>query len=200
MPSYEGVLNLSVKVNDRQIRALQLRLARIKHGLPKAVSRGINQTAEKAKTKIIDEVHNQTTIAKPAIKAGMRLHKATYRNWAAEIVIKGKRIPLSKFGVRVSPTTHNISYQITKSRGRQTITYDKITNRVYKQKLPSGHVGVWYSKFKSRKMIQRYGPSIPHAYDTTPELSRDVQEDIRKQLWKNINRIAKGLADGTIKK
>ncbi len=194
------MIGVNVQVNKNQLQKLQQRLSNVKGGMKKAVSRGINQTAATSRTIIIKTMHDETGIKNTAIKAGLKTTKASQKKWVATHHISGKRVPLAKFGVRASKATGNIAYQISETQGRKRIAYDREDNRVFVKKLKTGHKGVWWIPSGGKKLVQLYGPSIPFVFDKTNKISKAVKRHIREKLWKNINRIAKGLVDGTIKK
>ncbi|MCP4707611.1 MAG: hypothetical protein GY869_03215 [Planctomycetes bacterium] len=190
--------DFTINIDKRKLANIQNLLIGIKQGMGKAMSRGINQTAKSSRALIIDSINNDTGIKKPAVKAAMKTTKASYRKWKASHFMTGKRISLAKFGPRLSKTTGNISYQISEDRGKKTIKYDRKSNRVFLTK-GRGRKVLWVPE-GTKDIVMLFGPSIPYALDDNKKLSKVVKKHIKVHLFKNISRMAKGLANGTIKK
>lgn len=187
------MIDVSVNVKEYQINKLNRYLDGIKRGVPKALKNGINETAKSAKNILVDVMNQESTISKAAIRSSLKTYKATQSRPSAEIVISGKRIALSKFGAKANPNTHDISYKITKTKGKQTIKYNKVTNRVFIQTMPSGHKGVFFSEYKSRTLKELRGPSLPRFFQKTNKINKEAKKHIKANLWKNILAAAKKL-------
>ena len=91
---------IDIKVDPRQIKAIQRALRGVKNGLPKAMSRAVNKTADAARGHIARELVKKSALKLKAIRAVMKVSRATYTRWSATVHTGGKRIALFRFGGR----------------------------------------------------------------------------------------------------
>ena len=108
--------------------------------LRNATVRTLNDTAALAHTATSKHIRSSYTISAKAIKKALRVKKANFTAFVAEIVATGKRIPVAAFNTRKNKK--GISVQIKRRGARKTIKH------AFKATMSSGHVGIW-QRFRS---------------------------------------------------
>ena len=126
---------IEIKFDEAKLRHIEAILRGIPNALPKIISRGINRTASPAKTDISREIRQEINITAGDIKEKIKLEKATYQKWSAEIYLSHSMIPILDFGAK--QTSKGVSFKVYKSGGR------KFINRAFIATMQSGHKGVF---------------------------------------------------------
>ena len=187
--------DVEVIIDKADMKRVDNLLKRYPKQIPVAMSRAINKTTDAARVLAVREIAADTKLKKSDIfkKSGgrpIRQTRARRNRLFAEIIVTGKRIPLSRF--RARQTRKGVSYDL--GRGRTTIkgafmkeVFGK--NPAATSKVPGkGHIGVFRRIGSGRgKMIQLFGPSLLQVFTGTQRIIKHAIEKANKDLPKNIN-------------
>jgi len=132
--------------------------------------RAQNKLAAKAKTLAGRAARERYTVKADALRSAMYIRKAYIGNESAELVVTGRRIPLSKF--QISPRTPNARTQrrLTGTRVRELRKSPlEPRARLFTARMPSGHVGVFWrhptkrlrENAKKAAIFEPSGPDAP---------------------------------------
>lgn len=113
---------LTIDLPMKQIAELEKLASAVGRKLEQEVAVAINKTAKKTRTNISKEVRTELAApAKAVNKTLNQIKKATKSDPSAVVQLqKTRRIPLRDFGAR--QTRAGVSYKISKSRGRNTVS------------------------------------------------------------------------------
>jgi len=174
---------VEVKFDEAKLARIRKMLRAVPQGMPRVMSRGINRTATGARTEIARRIAAIVKIKQTAIKKGIKLTKATYRRWLANLNIYGKRIPLIEFGARQLKA--GVSYSIEKGGARKRIP------SAFIQIMPvSGHRGVFKRYRPTTKrlpIVQLFGPSVGTVFEGAGRIAAEIERETGKKLEKNID-------------
>lgn len=187
-------VNVSIQVKKGDMKKVANLMKRWPKEAPVVLSRAINKTADTVRVKAVRKIAKNTKLKASGIfkKSGGRpimQTKANRRRLEAEIRVTGKRIPLSLF--RARQTKKGVASDT--GRGRKLIKSAFIRevfgrNPRAEDRIPgAGHVGVFRVGEKNGKMIQLFGPSLPHVFTGTENIIDETKREAQKLLPKNIN-------------
>jgi len=88
---------VTVKFDKAKLAAIQKTLKGVPGAMPKVMARGINKTAAAAAAEIKRQVAGETTVKKKDVSKAIKISKANYNRWQADVNINDRRIPLFKF-------------------------------------------------------------------------------------------------------
>ena len=91
------VATVTVQFDKAKLRSIQNMLKGIPGAMPKVMTRGINKTVGAAVAEIKRVIADDVNVQKKDISKAIKVHKATYGRWVADIDVYSKRIPLFKF-------------------------------------------------------------------------------------------------------
>jgi len=132
---------VDVQVDERQLAELRELLADVPRGVPRVLSRAINQVGTAARTRIVRRVVAEVNLKSGEVKRrNITLRKANVRYPAAWIRISGSRIPLLQWGSR--QTTKGVSYAIRRGQ-RKTAAGAFKESKGTPVRMPTGHEGVF---------------------------------------------------------
>ncbi|RKY09837.1 MAG: hypothetical protein DRP56_02040 [Planctomycetota bacterium] len=171
--------NVNVKFDQRQLKRVQSMLRDIPRAMPKVMSRGINNTTKKARTKITRELSKKTKLTQKTVRSKIRFNKATYRKWAAVLSISPRGIPLIQLKAKQLKSGVSFTNPVTASR-------EKLPH-AFIAKMPSGHTGVFERAGTSRLPIkEQYAPGMATLYSEAPGIVGRIQNETAADLVKNI--------------
>lgn len=180
---------LDVELDERQLASVQRLLADIPRGLPKAVTRGINETLKTSWTRIARTLAKKTRLTQKLIKAGMRMTRAKYTRWWGRIAIFGRRLPL--INLKARQTKKGVTYMDPMAGVR------KLRKSAFIAIMPAGRSGVFVRLRRDRLPIKELSaPSISEIYRAAPEVSQRIQNESLVLLSRNIDRNARLLIEG----
>ncbi len=170
----------TIKINDREVRALEHALKGMGRTLPRIMTRAIDKAAAPARTEISQGLSKLTGMKAGRTKEFVKLKKATFSSLRAAVRISTGRIPLIDF--RAHQTKRGVTYRSTKTGGRETISDAFIT------KTPKGQrKGVFKRTGRPRlPIVVLRGPSLAVLYDDLDDLQRSVWRNANKRLTENI--------------
>lgn len=170
----------TIKINDREVKALELALKGMGRTLPRIMTRALNKAAAPARTEIIRGLAKLAGMKIGRTKESVKLKKATFSNLRATISLSTGRIPL--IDLRARETKRGVTYRSTKTGGRETIS-DAFLARVGSTE----REGVFKRKGRLRlPIVELRGPSLAALYDDADELQRSVWRKASDRLTKNI--------------
>ena len=188
---------LTIQADEAKIRRVQKTLAAFPRAAGKVISRAINKVATGARAEVVRAIAGQIAVKQSELRAqNVRLDKASYRLWRAQVRVTGRRIPLKRFGAR--QTRRGVTYRIRKSGGRGTAT------GAFLAIMDTGHVGVfgrrpgWTHRFPRGRASGRkhglaiqelYGPSVPEVMKNAVDLAAErLDRRIAERLDAEIDR------------
>lgn len=214
---------ISIWVNKSQMAKYENALKGIRQGLPIAVSRGLNRTAEQGRTDITEKIKEKVNIKRKTIFKRILYQKATRKRWAAVLGLKDKRIPLIDFGAKLLATqittlkkhgyqqqdkrNYGVSYKIEQGKRKKirsepgkrlfmTTVYGKNTTKEEALlKGNAGHKGVFCVYGKGRKLVELFGPSVVGVFKGAKGIVKKVIKGLQKNVNANIDRQVKLLIE-----
>lgn len=168
----------TIKINDREVKALDRALKGMGRTLPRIMSRAINKAAAPARTEISRGLVKLTGMKVGVMKKSVKLKKSTFSTLRATISLSTGRIPL--IDLRARQTKKGVSYKPTRTGGRETIpsafiatigTSENVVKRKGRPRIPT---------------VTLRGPSLAALYDDADELQRSVWRKASDRLTKNI--------------
>lgn len=170
----------TIKINDREVRALERALKGMGRTLPRIMTRAIDKAAAPARTEITRGLVKLTGMKVGIAKKSVKHKKATFSNLRATIYISTTRIPL--IDLRARETKRGVTYKPTRTGGRETV--------------PSAFIATIGTKRRENVVIRKgrpriptvtlRGPSLAVLYDDSDELQRSVWRRASDRLSKNI--------------
>ncbi|HOL31681.1 MAG TPA: phage tail protein [Anaerohalosphaeraceae bacterium] len=187
---------IEIKLDEKKLAQVQALLRSIPKGMPKVMSRAINKTAGKARTDLTKALADKVALKKKYIRDNIKLRKASYRRWQADLSLAYWPINLRHFGARQTKT--GVSYQIFKDGGRALLEHAFIVERfgknVFKRLAPDDdpegivtrHGGSAPSVPRLPISIQR-GPSLKEIYTEDSALPARTMADAMQNLERNVD-------------
>src|SRR5512139_3635929 len=181
--------------------AVQAELRRLGRDAPKAVARALNRTIQSVQTRAVRDVAKDLGIVQKAVRAAMKIRKATRTLLMASLAATGRRIPLIYFGARGPEPSRGrgrgVTYRLT--GGRTTIKeafiasvpyINKATGEVDTHRGVFRRMGIGARKSKGAWSMnlpikQLYGPSVPHVFKK--HIDAALQQYADELLAKNMN-------------
>lgn len=173
---------VDIRVNKRQLAALQRMLAHIPNALPRVLTRSLNKVGRYGRTKIVRTVSRKINVKQGELRRrNVTISKATFRRLVAKLKITGSRLPLSLF--RAKQSRRGVSYSVGRGFRRKTI------RGAFIRKMRSGHRGVfrrkdeWTHRYprgrgSGRKhglpIVELRGPSVPLVADQIAKLGEAI--------------------------
>lgn len=128
---------------------------KIEQAHEKAAIRALNRTAASVRTASVRAMARDLGVPQKPVRDATTIRRAAPGRNFAEVVAKGKRIPLRDFKAR--QTRKGVSYRIGQAR--------KLILGGFIARMASGHVGVFTRAGRERLPIQeKFGPSIPRVF------------------------------------
>lgn len=169
----------TIKINDREVRALERALKGMGRTLPRIMTRAINKAAAPARTEITRGLSKLTGMKIGRTKESVKIRKATFSNLRATISLSTGRIPL--IDLRARETKRGVTYRSTKTGGREKIP------DAFLATVGAGHEGIFKRKGRPRlPVVELRGPSLALLYDDADDLQRSVWRKASDRLTKNI--------------
>ena len=169
--------DMSAEIDKRQLRSVQRMLAGIPRGMNKVIPRAINKVGVSGRKLIVDKVAADIPIKKGVLKKkNVKLKRASYYKWRAEINISGKRIPLIELKATERQKRGGIAYTIRKGGGR------RVHKQAFIATMRSGHRGVFARKGRGESrvprlpIIEQRGPSVPQVFTNIREFAKGLLE------------------------
>ncbi|MFO7598033.1 MAG: phage tail protein [Desulfocurvibacter africanus] len=157
----------SVRLDPDDLLRAQVLLSSIPNGYRRAMVRSIDRTLITARKLATKRIREEINLKATDVKAAIKVRKARYATLEGELGVKGKHIPLVKYGAR--QVKRGVSIQVLKRNSR------KISTAIFMAQMKSGHFGVyWRKKDAAGQLVprlpikQRFGPSIPEVYSGRP--------------------------------
>ncbi|HET6442536.1 MAG TPA: phage tail protein [Phycisphaerae bacterium] len=173
--------NLEIRVDERKLKGIERMLVGIPRGLPKVITRALNKTGAHARTETVRAITRKVAMRQTDVRKDVTLRRASWRYWVATIRIKGRRVPLIRFGAR--QVKRGTTYKIERGGGRATAPHAFIAT------MPSGHVGVFKRKAGPRLPIgELKGPSVVSVFEKAPGLAARMMADAGRRLETEMDR------------
>ena len=182
---------LEIKVDDRELKALQRNIKALGGKMPSIMSRALNKTIITARAEMAREIARRMKMRIGKVKEKTDLFKATYSNWRASIKLSSRRIPLIQQQAR--QTKVGVRYWQAKTQTRTVIQSAFIAT------MPSGHKGVFarativkglYRQMKGKNKEAIYelrGPSLAQLYGNDEILKQSIYNKAEAKLEQNIS-------------
>ncbi|OLN21405.1 hypothetical protein BTO30_14895 [Domibacillus antri] len=182
-----------ITLTVEQLEKARAALIEVPNGLPKAVMRAVNRSAQSARTEAGRAARQEYHIKQADVTSTIRIHRASMGDFGASVVSKGSVIPLIKF--RVNPKAPNpkrkrpITARVKKGGGGPI-------PGAFVAQMRSGYIGVFSRVGKPRLPIEQlYGPSIPQMLgsDTVSAwVENKAYDTLQKRLDHEISRLVGG--------
>ena len=171
---------VEIKLDSQRLRNIQKQLAGVPKVMPRVISAAINKTASKSKTEIGRRIRDLIMVKAKYTNKAIRLTKASYTRWRADLDISPKKIPLIGFSVRQG--AKGVSSKIEKQKAA------KLIQSAFIQTLSTGHKGVFARSTKKRFPIyELFGPSLAGIFDNNDTALKAIESFSMTELHKNIN-------------
>lgn len=139
----------------------------------KAAVRSVNRIANSVRSAGVRAIAKDLGgIRQKSVRDATRINKANNNRVIAEVVARGKRIPLHDLKAR--QVRRGVRYKL----GPET----KIIAAAFIARMQSGHVGV-FTRIDARRLPiqEKFGPSIPRIF--TRRVINKVMHDVVKDRW-----------------
>lgn len=169
---------LEMRYDKAKLKQLERELRGIPRALPKVMSRGLNRTAQQARTDLSRSISKRIGFRVKDVRQRLTLTKATYSNWRSQVRVSGKRFGLIKFGAR--QTKAGVTYK----RGRERV----LIRHAFIAVMPTGHRGVFRRKGARRLPIAELrGPSLAQVFTGAQDEANRIYQESLARLEKNIH-------------
>jgi hypothetical protein len=180
-----------IQLDQRQLRRLEVLLSGYPGAVRRVIPRALNRTATSARSRVVKGIAAEINLRQKDIRRGVTVDRAKPTRHVARITIKGRRVPLIKFGAR--QTRKGVTARVRKRGGRE------LHPGAFIATMPTGHVGVFERKRRSRLPIrEKRGPSIVEVFEESVAVTatRDIGAILEKNLTQQIRFILSGAEQG----
>lgn len=155
------MIDLDIKLDEREWRKVERMMRHIPRGLPRATARAVNKTLTGVRTDSVKEIRRVVNLKAKTVRDTMTLKRAIIARPWAKLTSRGKRMGLGRFGAR--QTKKGVTAQIFKNRPRFLIP------RAYMWK---GLVlrRTWVGEKRAEHRGRKFRPGFP--YGKLPEKYR----------------------------
>jgi hypothetical protein len=175
----------AITVRVEGLEQMKRRLQQIGANVPTTLSRAVNDTATHARSVAVKGITAEWNIKAKDVRSTFNLRRAGRTNPTAELISKGRPIPLLYFGAR--QIAKGVSYKVKKRGGRQLLARGWI-NRL------RGGIAVGIRRALSRLPIT--APAVPGVYhawakqlpDQVPELNAFLSRRIGQLIQRELER------------
>lgn len=182
-------MKLEVEADKNALERAEKLLAGIPGGITKATYRALNRSLQEGRTAATREATKLYTVKSKSVRESMAMHRANSKNLNAELVSRGKNLPLASF-------THRPTHDTTGARRKQ------VRVGVKKDGLkPLGqgfiHKGQIYQRLgKTSYPIQfKYGLAAPVMLNNeqiVDKVLETMEKSVEKRLEHETNRLLNG--------
>lgn len=211
---------VTVHINKRQIKSIQRRLGNVKK-MPRVAAAAINETARKARTRVVNTLHRRLNMKKGVIRNKVPITvKATRTRLFASINIAARRPGLIRFGAK--QTAKGVSYKMNRSGSRKKIegAFIATSKKGKNVWIRVAALGSKAKKFKNNRQRRRVagrmkqlaamamlprkyrlpimrlmGPSLGRVY-----IAERMDRNERRQITMDLNKAFKSKIDWMLKK
>jgi len=172
---------VEIKLNEAELARVRKKLSGIRGAMPRVMSRSINRTAASGRVEVARRIASAVKLTQTVVKKAIRLYKATYTRWRANLSLSDKGIPLIRYGAR--QLKKGVTYQLARGGGRQ------LMRGAFKATMPSGHTGVFLRAPRAGRLPikEQYGPSLGQLFERTSAIAAEIREKMSVTLKKNID-------------
>lgn len=176
-------MDLTISLDEVQLKAVQRALRNVPQGLPRAVSRVINRQAAKVHTQVNRLLAKESGDKYGEVRKIVTLRRATFRKWSASILIRGRRRPIIKLGAK--QTALGVTYRAGKGeKGFIRSAFIATMNTPRQGK--GGHVGAFKRRGKKRLPIDELvAKTYPEYFNESGEATQIINAipiDLEKAL------------------
>ena len=169
-----------IRVHDEDLKRLEKTLAGIPRAMPRVMSRGLNRTAQQARTQTGRSLAKRTGLRVKDVRQRTILSKATYSRWRAAVSISTKRIPLIRF--KAKQKAKGVTYKQPDTGKRVLIRHAFISV------MPSGHRGVFRRATSKRlPIVEQVGSSLKDIFSAAQEEAARIYTESAAKLARNIH-------------
>jgi hypothetical protein len=167
-----------LRVNEADIKRLEKLIGDIPRAMPRVMSRGLNRTANSARTQTGRELAKITKLKVGQVRKSVNIVKATYSKWRSAVKISERRIPLTYF--KAKQTKKGVTYKSLKGR--------VLIKHAFIETMPSGHTGVFLRVAKDRLPIkEQFSKSLMQVYSDSQSVANKIYAESSQKLAKNIH-------------
>ncbi len=170
----------SISVDEKEMERAARLLSGIPDGVERACLNAMNRALLEGRTAGTKTVRKEYAIHAADVRKSFAMHRASRKNLSAELVSRGRYLPLSKFRYKpTSDTTGNKRKQVRVA----------VKNTGFK---PLGQAFIWGGKVMQRvetvsyNVRQAHTVSVPQMMDN-PEVSEAVKETMNAAIGKRLN-------------
>lgn len=169
--------------------SLQQALKRTSDGLTRAAVAALNRTAATVQGRAVREIAKDIGAKQKVVREAVGIRKASQSKPEAEVVARGKRIPI--YDLTARQTQKGATYR--SGAGRRLIPSAFIA------RMRSGHLGVFKRESKKRlPIVELFGPSIPLVF-TRRKIQEALKQVIAERLPKEMESAARYFLRGGVK-
>ena len=171
-----------------------------------AILRGINRTLDWCRTRTLDAITGNLAIKRSDLDGqhrfgGVTVRHATQTALFAVLNVTGNRIPLYRFAGKPDmppkgQRQHGVTYRIDQEGGHK-----RIRTNAFVAVMKSGHIGFFRRAGGASRgrLLELFGPSVPHAASNRPEFKRLLEADAGARLELQISREVNFILTGSSK-
>lgn len=180
---------ISVEVENDTLKQAERLLAEIPNGVQRAMVSAFNRALQEGRTAGTREVTKQYTIQAKRIRPTIAMHRANKNNLNAELVSRGKRMPLEYFAHKPQTDTTGAKRKqvrvAVKKGGMKPLGQGFIYKGMVLQRLGDSRLPVQ----------KKFGPSIPSIIDNeqvVEVMENKMIEAVEKRLLHETERLLAG--------
>jgi hypothetical protein len=187
---------VSIIPDARQVKELMDLADRFPNKVRVAFKRSLNRTGNAVRVRVVRGVAGEINVKKSDLfspSKGRRPirqpKRASFEDPTEQVSVSGDRLPLGRFGVKQhyrkgvtgGRVPSRVSYRIDRAGARKSI------RDAFIPRLKSGYVGVFRRRGDNdRRLIQLFGPSIPHVALREPSIIKLTDTGAGELLEKNL--------------
>ncbi len=184
---------IKIELEQNTYEEIQKRLKGIGKKAKSVSKKAVNETAKKTEKDIINDIKENYTAKKAALKGTTKVKKALVKNLSATIEIKSNAISAKK-GYETKSNTKKIAARLKVLQNGSRKTLELEGRKAFLATMKNDHVGIFQrvprSAVKGREKIKEiYGPSIPGLVGGRriyPKIEKKAKKELEEQLEKFI--------------
>jgi hypothetical protein len=192
---------LEVEVDEATLKAIELKLGKMKKDAPRALKNAVNKTARDTKKELANTAQETYTIKTMRFKKNVAQKNATQSNPTATLKVRGKANNLKSFTTKGNTDAVAAKAKVLKTGGLKALDGNGTRSKAFLVTIDNGkskksHTGIFERKGKNRYPVDElYSLTAPGMVGSERVYGK-LEPEITKTLYKNINAQIKKIMGG----
>ncbi len=182
---------MKIELEQSSYEEINKKLKEIGKTSSSVLKKAVNETAKKAEKDIINDIKENYTVKKSALKNTTKVKKATVKSLSATITIKSNAISAKK-GYETKKNTKKIAARLKVLQESSLKKLELEGRKAFLATMKNDHTGIFQripgSAVKGREKIKEiYGPSVPSLVGGKriyQKLEKKTKNNLREQVEK----------------